>query len=316
MTIIKKVLLISFGFPFLLSSCNSNGQGQKIDKIDIVQTFLPGTKYLFEVQRGKIDSKHPKIKDIKSSTAVEFTILLEKKGIYECAWKYGSTKVIGINPDLIDEQTKKFMNVHQGIEVKFNVDKSGAIKEITNYDECKIYIENAFKVILENAPNKATPEQYSNMMKALKSSYATPEILVSTYCPELTVFFMLFGETIKSDTIYISKSYLPNPFGGRSFPSNVTTKVDSLKENIALISVKQTIPENDLNAIMEETFIELSKLSKKPFLKNEIPKMNMATSAVFSYDYNKKVMKEVYSEKLIETAGNSQTQTLKVKLKN
>lgn len=314
---IKQTLLLPLiGILVFGTNCNSSGQTQKIDKVEIVQNFKVGKSYKYEVQRGKVDSMKPETENVKSSTDVEFKVLNKKDSFKECSWKYGSTKIIGISSDQIDEQNRKMLNIHQGIEVKFLIDKSGTIQEIINYEECKTYIENRFKLIFDNAANKTTPEQLEKIISALKYSYETPEILVSTYCPELIAFFTMFGETVKSDSIYISQSDLPNPFGGRSFPTNVTTKIDSVADNIAIISVRQIIPSEDLNSIMKETFIELSKQSDKPFSENDIPKMNMKTCSTFNFDYKKNVLKEVYAEKLIEADGVKQTQTLKVILKN
>lgn len=311
MTRIKILLLFAFSIS-LFASCNSNGQSKRTDTVKIIQDFQLGTKYQYEVQRGKIDSRKPGIENFKSSTDVEFCVLSHNKDVRECSWKYGSTKVIGINSDQIDEQSSKFMNVFQGMEVKFTIDNNAIIQEITNFEECNRYIENAFKQIYENTSKTMTPEQHTKIMGTLKATYETPEMLVSTYCPELTVFFSMFGESLKSDSVYISKSDLPNPFGGRSFPTNVTTKIERIEDNIAIISVEQTIPSKDLNSIMKETFIELSKLSEKPFNVNEIPKVNMKTYATFSYDIKKKSLNEISSEKHIETNDVKQTQTLKV----
>lgn len=315
MTRIKKLLLLILSISFLTSN-NSNGQLKKIDQVELVQNFQLGTKYQYEVQRGKIDSRQPGSENIKSATEIEFNILTENNDIKECSWKYGLTKAIGVNPNQIDEQSKKLMNIYQGFEVKFTIDNRGIIQEITNFEECKIYIKNTFKLIYENDSNKMTQEQYNNMMETLKASYESPEILVSTYCPELTIFFAMFGEAIKSDSAKVSKSDLPNPFGGRNFPTNVSTKIQSIKDSIALIAVNQTILSNDFNSIMKETFIELSKLSEKPFNENEIPKMNMSTNTTYNYNFQIKSLNEVYTEKLIEVDDVKQIQTLKVIFKN
>ena len=267
---IKKLLFFSLSI-YILASSNIKGQSKIIDKVELVQNFQLGTKYQFELQKGKIDSRKPGTENIIGITEVEFNVISQKKDFKECSWKYGATKVIGINPEKIDEQTRKLMNFSQGSEVKFTIDNNGTFQEIINFEECRIQIENCINLIYENGLRKGTPEK----MEALKASYETPEILVSTYHPGLIVFFTMFGATIIPDSVYVSKSDLPNPFGGRSFPTDVTIKIESLKDNIALISVKETIPSRDLYLIMMETFIELFKLSDKPFNENEIPKIKL-----------------------------------------
>jgi hypothetical protein len=149
-------------------------------------------------------------------------------------------------------------------------------------------------------------------MEALESTYASPEVLVGTYCPELSVFFTLFGDTLTSDSSYVSVSELPNPFGGRNFPATVTKKIENYTNDVALISIKQSIPQKDLTEIMTETMRELSKMGDRPFNESEVPKINMTTVTNYSYDIEAKKLKQVLTTKLIETDALTQKQTIKV----
>lgn len=314
----KKVALVIranhfFTLLLFIICCRSYCQSAKVT---VTQDFQIGQQKNYDVLRGKIDSRRPGMENIKSSTDVAFVVLSKKDKYKECSWKYGKTKMIGIDESEIDEQTNKVLNIYEGLEVKFLIDDIGAVQEITNFEECKKYIESAFKIVYETGTQKYTQEQLSKMNNALKSTYASADMLVNTYCPELSVFFNMFGETIKVDSIYLSKSELPNPFGGRSFPTDVKTKTETVENGIVKISVEQKIPKNDLNDIMKETFIELSKLSDKPFNENEVPKLNMTTTIYYTYDVTGKFLKEVYSEKIIESDDLKQTQTITVVLKN
>jgi len=308
--------LVGISALLLVMNCKSHGQTPKVDQVKVAQNFQVGKKYEFEVQRGKADSRQPGTENIKSSTEVEFVALSTEDNLKECSWKYGSTSIVGINPDQIDERTRKYMDTFEGMEVKFLIDKNGLIHGLTNFEDCKNHIKNSFRVIYDNAVQKLTSDEITKMMDALKPSYDNPEALISTYCPEITVFFTMFGETIKSDSVRISHSELPNPFGGRNFPTDVSTKIEEIENNIAVISVSQTIPEKDLNEIMRETVVELSKLSNKPFDASDIPKVNMSTTSTFKFDYQRNVLLEVYTQKIVETSGIKQTQTLKVLLRN
>jgi hypothetical protein len=299
----------------LISGCNTNGQIRKHATVEITQNFEIGKKYSYEIQRGKVDSRNPDLEKVKTSTFIEFSILAMNGEDKECSWKYGLTKVIGITPEMIDEQTKKLINIYEGIEVKFAIDKNGSIKKINNYEDCILSLEKAYKIIYENPANKQTPEQIDKILSMLKSSYATPEMMVSSYFPELNLFYNLFGETINSDSIYVSRSELLNPFGGRVLPTNVTTKTDSLTDNFIIISIDQSVPSNDLNAIMKETLMEMSKSTNRSFNENEVLKMKMSICTKFNYDRKNNLLTEVYSDKLIESNGTKQSQTLKIILK-
>jgi hypothetical protein len=316
MKYISFAYLLSMFIPIVIVGCNSNVPTIKKDTIEIIQNFEVGKTYNYEVQRGKIDSNHPGTENVKGITDVEFKILKTVDGFKECSWKYGLTKIIGIDENQHDEEAEKLMNIAKGVEIKFIIDSNGVIQQITNYEECKTSIENTFESLYDYSSKKMTDEQYEQMKTSLKSTYDTPNMLVSSYFPELAIFFTMFGETIKSDSIYTSKSELPNPFGGRSFPTNLITKVDTIVENVATVSINEIIPSEDLVSIMKETFMELSKLSNKPFNEKDIPELNMTTHKIFDFDYKKNSLIKVSAERLMEGAGIKQLQTLTVILHN
>lgn len=312
MTKIRQTLLLAFAF--LATSYSGYGQTKKRNTVEIVQNFQTGKKYRYEVLRGNTDSRKPGNENIKSCTDVEFCIINKKKDIKECSWKYGQTKITGVNMDQLDEQARKQLNLYEGIEVKFLVDQNGTILEITNFEECKASVEKAFELLYSNT--NRTPEQYEKIKGALKSTFKTPEILVSTYCPELSVYFNMFGKTISSDSVVISHSELANPFGGRGFPTDVSTKIDEIRDNVAIISTRQTIPQQELKSIMKETFTELNKLSERPVKEEEIPEINITIFSTSYFDIQKKELKEVSLEKFTDVDDVKQTQTLKIILKN
>ncbi len=304
----------------LFLNCDINVETIKLNKVAISQNFEIGKKYLYEIQREKIDSRKPGSEKIKSFTEVEFKILAQKKLFKECSWKYGTTKINGVNADQIDEQTKKMINIYKGLEVKFLIDKDGVIQEITNFEECKLILETCFdemiKIMISSSQTKITQEKVSNIKKSFKSTYESSEVLISTYCPELTVFFTIFGESFKPDSLYISHSDLPNPFGGRSFPTNITTKIDTVTDNFVLIKSNQIIPTTELNSIMKETIEKISTLSDKPVNGSKIPKFNLIINSTYNFNHKKNILEQVYSEKLIESDGVKQKQTIRVILKN
>jgi len=303
------IYLSLFGIYFNIKAQSQN------NTIEITQDFEIGKTYRFEIQRGKSDSRKPETKNLKSSTDVEFKVI-RKKGLFkECSWKYGSTNMIGINPKQIDEYSKKLMNIHEGIEIKFLIDEYGVVQEITNHNENKKSLEKAFKFIFNNAQNKLTSEEIEKTMTGLRPTFETSDILVNNYCPELSVAFSMFGETVTLDTTYNTTSELPNPYGGRDFPTDVITKIENSTNNTAIISVKQLIPSNELNSIMRETFHEIANTVGKSFNEKEVPQFNMQVDITYNYDYVNKVMSKIYSEKSIESEGVFQQQTISVILK-
>jgi hypothetical protein len=310
-TVISFNTCLAIGFLVLASIGKSIGQPKTIHKVAILQSFEVGKTYNYEVQRGKSDSRQPGSEKMKSSTEVHLSIESATGTLRKCVWKYGTTSLIGMSAD---PQTAKLLNLYEGMEVRFNLDEVGRIQEITNFEECKAYLEKASAVIYENSEIK--PEKWKQIQAMLANTYSTPEIMVNTYCPELTIFFTIFGENIEMDTTYVTQSELSNPFGGKNFSTNVAMNLALLSDSIATIAIEQTIPESSLNAIMKETFVEIAKQAGKPFREDDILKMQISTRSVYTYNHLVNTLKEVKVEKFIEVDDVKQIQTISVLLKN
>ncbi len=317
MTTTKQTLsLIIINLMILTSLCHADDFTRPVSDILIRQDFKIGKKYQYEIERAKIDSRQPGLEKVKSSTNIELFVYANHGNYKECSWKYGSTKITGVDPRQIDEQTKISLNLYEGIEIKFRINEFGTFQEILNFEDCKKQIETAFKKVYDNATQKPTLEERDKIESTLKKSYETPDLLIGTFCPEITILFSLFGEQFNTDSLYNSQSDVPNPFGGRSFPANVLTSIDETNSDIATIVVRQIIPSTELNAIMKETFMELSKKSNKKFDEKEIPTLNISSTLSYDFNFQKSVLNKVSSEKIIEAGGIKQTQILNVILKN
>ncbi len=310
---LKNILLIIS----ILCTSKLIAQNQTGKDIFIQQNFKPNKKYILEIIRSKTDSKEPQMASAGLVTTVELEVLTKEKSLFrECSWKYGATKFLGIPPESIDEKTLKMVNSYKGMDVRFLVDEKGVFQSLTNYSECKASIEKSFQLYSDLGAKPQSPEEFKKMMEALSPSYDNPEILISTYCPEIDLYFFLFGQTLNADSVYQEKTELANPFGGSTFPSVSIAKVEDVTSDIAYLSVKQIIEDEDLKRIMQETFKQFAQNSSKPFDEREIPQMNMSTSTLFTFDKKNNIMKEVLGEKFIETGDRKQIQRLKVVLKN
>lgn len=284
-----------------------------VDSIYVTQDFKVGSTYNYDVQRGKSDSRKPGSEDIKSSTAITFKVLSLQDNLRKCSWKYGKTIILrkGEKMDLPSQESE----LYEGLNVMFTIN-NGAMVELDNYEECRKFMDNAVTLMLKSASSKSTDDESRNIIEAMKASYDTPEKLVQTYCPEITVFFQLFGETINADSVTVYATEVVNPLGGPNFPGVNAIQLDTIMNNVATISVHQIISKEDLNAVITETFKELSKKMGKPFSPSDIPDFN--TEAVTRYQFNiaKQILKDVMVEKTITTGNIRQMQTIKVSLKD
>ena len=152
--------------------------------------------------------------EIKSRTNIEIRVLSETRGSKECAWKYGSTEIVGFSKNQeeyndFEKRNYNILNIYQGLEIKFILDSLGRMEKITNFEDCKRFIESAFTTVLNNGAVKPTPDIIEKTRNALKPSYETQEVFLSTYCSEITSYFAIAGQTYSLDSVYTYLSDVP-----------------------------------------------------------------------------------------------------------
>ncbi len=305
-------LLFAFGILLFLSSCKTNKPYPK--KIELEHSFKSGKTYHFEIQRGMKNAENPEYEKYVNKTQVTMKVLNEYNGNIECSWVYGNTYMSGIKTELLDEQTQKAMNIYKGFELRFVLSKKGELLGITNYEACKKQIEQLF--LKDLAAIDFNSKNGKTVLNTMKNTYSTELKMINTYFPEITYYFSIFGTSLKTDSTHYSLTEIANPFGDKTFKGISTVKVENINDNIAFISNNTTIPPIELKSVMRSSFKEMAKISGKPLDESEIPTINISSNSTFVYYYKKKILIEMYREKIIEENGVKTIQTLKVILKN
>ena len=291
------------------SGCYAQLPGKKIEVLVIQPRFRPGNTYQLEVQKGKADSRKPGSEKMIESTDVELKVVSGKNGFSKCCWKYGSSRIVGFDPAGLDKKTRKLLDMMKGLEVRFVIDASGSMVTMSNYKECRKNIERSYQALFDYASSDA--EARKKVLDVIRPTTATP-LLIGTYCPDLNIYFSLFGEVLNTDSTYVIHSDMPNPLGGDDFPATLTTRVDSVTDPIAFISKRQSIKDEDLKAYVQQI---LTKFKSGDDKDSTAVNMNMSTLTRFNFDYKVDMLREVYAERHIEADNVKQVQTYRVTLK-
>ncbi len=284
------------------------------DSVRIVQSFEPGRTYHLEVQRRKHHSEDRDTIRITGTTPVELTITGAHDGLKLCSWKYGTTKLSGVDPALVDVQTKQLMNVYEGLEVMFLVNQDGMYQQMANFERCKAQILSTVRTLLNSGATAASPEDVNTIVRELEASLTEERVLADTFFPELPAYFSFFGKTLTADSSYKKTDTTPNPFGGERFPFIEMAKLVFAGKQEARIHVAREIPEKDLNEILTETFRELNASSGQIFDEKLVPKFRMRTDSYYGYDRVKKRLSDLVMEKTVEIDNTKQMQFVRVKL--
>ena len=203
---------LNFLFALIvLTACGQN--------FNIENNFESGKSYDFTVKRAKIDSRDPMSKELAQLT--EVTAIFERQdSSLNCTWKYGESIAVGpehlINQ--IDAATKELFNIYKGIEIEFSLNPTHGGIELLNYDQMKNNIKIGLLKVYKNQMTKIDSATMVLINKQIEPTYSTPELLLSSYFPEVELYFNIYSQNIiEGETVESEYSY-PNPFGGDPFP--------------------------------------------------------------------------------------------------
>ncbi len=311
----KNIIFLLFLVGFVVYCQSLAAQNNDKQVITILQQPVVGQTLTYEVIRGKIDSRNPITEKIRTSTTSTFSVIAAKGELFECHWLTGHTTMIGIDEKLLNEETQKTVNIQKGLAIKFLVDKQGVFQEMTNYEEAKKFIGDLLGTMNEYATNKLNAEDLDKLKNGMAMTYSTPELLMNTYCPELSSLFGYVGQSLHPDSVYVSTEYVPNPFSGKNFEAELTTQIDTIYENKVCFSANQYIAQDQIEKILQETFEEFAKNANKPFKKEEVPQLKMQSHSEMIFNQKKKIMQKCVISKDVETQGIKQQQILEVILK-
>ena len=281
----------------------------------IESDFETGKTYHYTVKRAKIDSREPMTKDLAQLTEIEATFTEQDKRL-KCVWKYGETKAVGPEQLIsqIGPEYNEMFNLYRGFEIEILFDPYLGGIELLNYEQMKQNIKNGLLKVYNNQMTKIDSATMVMINQQIEPTYSTPEILLSTYFPEINLYFNLYSQEF-SEGIGVKSEYsYPNPFGGDPFPVVGEIAIDLKDGDILIVKNEEKANQEEVNRILKEMVERMSNLGNAPIKKEEMPDFTLNSSSKYFYDLKQKLINKVMLEKIIEVTGITQTETLEVNL--
>ncbi len=294
----------------ILISLSAYGQSYVIES-----NFTTDKTYRITVKRAKLDSRKPWTKDLAQMTDIEAIFTQQDKNL-KCVWKYGDTKAIGpeqvishIGSDYID-----LFNLYRGYEIELIFNPSTGEIKLANYEQIKQKLRDGTLKIYNNPMTKIDSSGLLLVIQQLEPTFSTPEILLSSYFPEIVLYFNLYGVSISKRFGMKSEYFYPNPFGGDPFPVIGEISIHSKNRNTLIIKNEETANQEEVNRILKEMIERISKLRDSSNQKEELPEFKLYVKSRYFYDLKQKLISKVMLEKIIEATGITQTETLEITL--
>jgi hypothetical protein len=170
--------------------------------------------------------------------------------------------------------------------------------------------------VYRNKLTKISREEMKVVMQKLEPTYATPERLLSTYFPEILLYFELYGVKLSEGETIKSSYKSPNPFGGEAFPVNGELAITAKQDNLLKVKAKEKAVDKEVSRIIRETVVALSKGGKRPINGKDIPDFSLYVETDFFYDLKLKLVKKVSQDKSVIYNKKSTKKILEIKLIN
>lgn len=275
----------------------------------VQQEFYDGESLSYEIIKGKINSNKPGSEYNRSTTQVNIYFNTIDSNKTECIWKYGETLSKYLYKGHVDYQELGESDLFKDTEIKYIINSNGEIQNFLNFQECVSEFESTCKEYYQSLPVADSIDKEVNIEKAmnfLKPTFSNPEIFFGCYFPEVFIFSSLAGTNLNIDSVYISETLLPNPFGGNFIPATDSIYVNEISGGIAEIIYIQSFNSDSLISYIT-AFVTESLNKNEGDIKGEKPGRIYAKNIMrYKYDYENRIMREVYAEKIIQTDQTKQ----------
>ncbi|MEM6298870.1 MAG: hypothetical protein AAF740_09305, partial [Bacteroidota bacterium] len=138
------------------------------------------------------------------------------------------------------------------------------------------------------------------LIEHLKTTYSTPELLISTYFPEVIIYFAPYGLMIKEGDTLITNHEYPSPFGGRNIPFNGQIELEKNNNEITLIKSIE-VADSSIGEVFRETL-------------GQIPDFDLRIETIYSYNESQSIITKVRQEKYVEINEDRQVKTLEINI--
>jgi tetratricopeptide (TPR) repeat protein len=275
------------------------------DPVVIQANWKPGDKINLVVTKEEEKTEKGKTTS-KSSSSIDVTMVIKSKAAdgYVVEWVYGNIRTDKKLDDLPPE-AKEMIDVFQGMvngmTIRFRTDPTGSFKELMNFGEIKVFIDNFLNKTAKTAIFKKEPQA----MESLKNMFAgfmglADEMLEGGSAgtnEDISIYFDPFGLKIKKGETLKASGSLANALGGPPFPATNLFKIEKLdpEEGTCVLEIETILDPKPASEILFKSLTALAKkMGQKPPNRKDLPKFTSRTDTYYWFDlvtgYNQKVL--------------------------
>ena len=196
---------------------------------------------------------------IGSRTIVEIEVLRKSAAGFVIRWTFGKAELR--DAAKTSSLAAKMANLAAGMRLDVRTDALGSAVGLENLDEVMSHYRVATETVIREMEDMGVPETTIAQIRRSISPLTNPAAVEALSLREPSLFHLVMGETFRLGVAREYEDLLPNPFGGRSFPSKAYFLLHNIKpqESRAFIEWKQTIDPEKAGSIMLETLTAMAE---------------------------------------------------------
>ena len=263
-----------------------------------------------EVLNYKITSTHEQIDSGQATPewSLHHDLSIEVIAADDQGYRIGWTQsgpAAGDAEQSISLAIKLFSGLFAGQQIVIEVDRSGQIMGVANWEALRDGILAGLDALLAANADDTPPEELDHLKQQITESLQTKEGVENLVLSAPRIFLMPYGKDYALDEPTESENTTPNPFGGEPFPLREKFEVSKYDADsgIAEIVWKQTMVADKTVEILLAILDQLStRQDVTQETLNEIRALWMRDDAIFRIDTTTSVIKAMAHRQAVRHA--------------
>lgn len=274
--------------------------------VQIVTYWEPGDSHRYLVEIGT----HMSLMSGERKSVTTYQLLLEVLERTEPGYIVQWTYTGSVPPEGSTAFEQRVVKIGEGIPVRFSITDLGEFVSVENWEEISTGVNGA---LAQARMDFAAEPNIDESIAKIKEAFATKEQFESLAMEEIHLYHMLHGYSYMMDDPLTVQGNTTNPFGGTPVLTTTTITLSEIdkEKSTAYLIYSRTYEPNALARVAFEAvngYLPVGELTEDQT--ENLPDLRMDIKKQFIFHTGSGWLLEAYSERYVETEGESRTDSI------
>ncbi len=255
--------------------------------VDLPADWQGGETYRLELVKQREDYAGPSLQQAtEARTLIDVEVLNKREDGFVIRWTFGRTEVksnSAANAPVLTEM----MNLAENLRLDMLTDDFGSVAGLENKDEVAAHYRMTIDRMIRAFKKMGLSSDASAQLQAGVAHLAEPDWVEATALNEPSLFYAASGGQYELGVPLEYEDNLPNPLGGRPFPSKAHFLLLEVNpdDRRAVVEWRQSLDPGTTTAIMRETMTAMAQqMGQPPPADEDLPPIRIEDKARFLFD--------------------------------